>query len=417
MQKKIIKVGDLFLEDFFIGLKDIIFEESFDDFFYRRVKEIKTYAGYDESLWYPIEEDMRTSDIYPISYEKFLDMYNKIGCCTLFVDTKLFCIKFLIKELFENPKSEFLNNENFFIKIKKNIIINQYENTFNSEFFETKLSYISKKLGLVISNTKSIDLYAQNIICYCFDFIQLYLEILAENLLIDNALLLNSYIPEVKSKFLLKKKNRTKSENYIIKGFIDSIKEKRNLRFKLSSGKPKIEIIGYFPQDYKSLNKEIKRIREEYNNHKYIKEQLRKIKKGVNIEEIQQNIYNYMRNKSSEQTYITLDGEFITKDNDLIIEDFSPELIQTINNYIKLASQDRYKEYGYIISISDVIRYTLLEISGELKYFENSTDILKVINTFFERRKTQNRFYVSNEISPVYNLSSFKEKYIQFFKH
>ena len=124
-----------------------------------------------------------------------------------------------------------------------------------------------------------------------------------------------------------------------------------------------------------------------------------------------------MRNKSSEQTYITLDGEFITKDNDLIIEDFSPELIQTINNYIKLASQDRYKEYGYIISISDVIRYTLLEISGELKYFENSTDILKVINTFFERRKTQNRFYVSNEISPVYNLSSFKEKYIQFFKH
>lgn len=280
MQKKFIKVRDLFSEDFFIRLKDFIFEESFEFFFNRRIKEIKTYAGYDESLWYPIEEDMKTSDIYPISFNDFLKMYDNVGACTSFVDKSLFCIKFLIKELFENPKSEFLNNENFSIKLNKNVILNQYDKVFDSNFLEIKLSYLDRYLGIFSNNEKSIDLCARNIIFFCLNYIQGYLENIVENILVDNNILINAYDSETKYNLSLNKKNRTKEKNSLIKNFINTSKEIRNSRFKLMSGKSKIEILGYFPRNYECLEKEIKRIKKEYDNHEYIKSQLRKIKKG-----------------------------------------------------------------------------------------------------------------------------------------
>ena len=274
MHKNFTKVGDLFTEDFFVKLKHFIFDESFEDFFSRRSTEPRSYAGYDDKIWYPIDEDMKSSDIYPISFEDFLSMYKNVGCCTCFVDKSLFCIKFILEELFDNSNSIFLNNDSFSIKMNKNIVLNQYDKVFDTKFLDIKLSYITRDLGVIVDNKNSVDLLAQRLICYPFEFIQLYLENIADKLLIDSNILLNSYSAEVKYNFLSNSKNKTKDENYWTNDLKEKCKNDRNSRFTGKSGKPKTEIVGYFPHNTKALNKEIERIKKEYDSHPYIKAQI-----------------------------------------------------------------------------------------------------------------------------------------------
>lgn len=158
-------------------------------------------------------------------------MYENVGCCTYFVDKSLFCIKFFIQELFRGNESKFLNNEIFSIKINNNIVLNQYEKVFNSEFLEIKLSHITPQLGIVVENEKSLDLYARKLICYPFEFVQTYIENIADKLLIDTDILINSYNTEIKYKFLSSLKNKTKNENYWANNLKELCKNERNLRF------------------------------------------------------------------------------------------------------------------------------------------------------------------------------------------
>lgn len=415
-KKNIVFINELFSHDFFEKLKYFIFDEDFDNFYTRRISEYRDYVGYDEQIWHPIEDDMKTSDIYPLSFDDFLYMYENIGCCTYYIDESLFCIKFFIKELFSGTESELLNNENFSIKINNNIVINQYEKVFNSKFLEIKLSKLPSQLGIIIKNKKSLDLYARELICYPFEFIKSYIQMIADKLLIDNELLINSYSNEVKYKFLSDTKNKTKDENYWAHNLKELCKNERNLRFSGKSGIPEIEIVGSFPRNPEMLKKEIKRIKDEYDSYPEIKKELRKIKKGVDVETVRDNIYSCLTIKDQNTTYITLDGEIKTV-NEYGRIDCSIELLATIENYIKLASQYRYQNpSGYICSISDVIRYTLLEESGDLKNFKSNNDILKVIRNYFDRKKEEKNFYIPLEQSKIYSLKKFREKYYQFFK-
>ena len=94
-------ISRFFTPDFFENLMGFIFAENFDSFYDRKLKEKRCYIGYDDVLWQMTEDDYGSSDVYPINYDYFLNMYNNVGCCTNFVDEKLFCIKYLMKELFE----------------------------------------------------------------------------------------------------------------------------------------------------------------------------------------------------------------------------------------------------------------------------------------------------------------------------
>lgn len=68
MQNNFTRIKDLFTEYFFVKLKSFILDKCFNDFYERRIPLFRNYAGYDEGIWAPIEEDMSNSDIYPISF-------------------------------------------------------------------------------------------------------------------------------------------------------------------------------------------------------------------------------------------------------------------------------------------------------------------------------------------------------------
>lgn len=178
-----------------------------------------------------------------------------------------------------------------------------------------------------------------------------------------------------------------------------------------------MEIVGHFPRNPQLLEQEIKRIKKEFDSHPFIKKELRKIRKGEYSQTVRENIYNYLKIQEKDATYITLDGKIGTI-NEYEEINCSLDLLATIENYIKLASQGKYRAAGfYICSISDVIRYTLLEQSGDLKLFKSKHDILKVIRNYFARKKDEKDFFIPCEISKIYSLKKFREKYHQFFQY
>ncbi len=401
-------ISKFFTLDFFENLMGFIFEESFDSFYERKLKERRCYIGYDDVLWQMTEDDYGSSDVYPINYDYFLNMYNNVGCCTNFVDERLFCIKYLIKELFEKSDSEFFQNENISIKLNKNIVINEYK-----KVFITDLEKFDYNL-LILNDNPSIDLMVKKFFCFIFDYIQAFLENFLEKIIIDNEALVNSYTLETKYNLISARKNKTKEEYSLCRNIKKDCKNIRNKRFDKNKGRDKSEIVGYFPYNYEKLELEIKRIKNEYNAHPFIHKLLRKIKKGKQLRYIKYSLFQYLSNRDELELYITLGGEVECIKNPGIINDVSMELLNVINNYIK------FKSAGYYFTISDIIRYTLLEISGDLKLYQQDVtedfDILKNIYNDFARRKGCKRFSDIREICCLYKTQDFIEKYNLFLK-
>lgn len=313
-----------------------------------------------------------------------------------------------MKELFEKSDSEFLQNNNFSIRLNKNIVINEYK-----KVFITDLENFDYRL-LILNNNTSIDLMVKKFFCFIFDYIQTFLENLLERITLDNKTLINSYTLETQYNLISARKNKTKEENNLCKQIKNECKKLRNQRFDKDKGREKSEIVGYFPYNYEKLELEIKRIKDEYNAHPFIQKQLRKIKKGRPLIYIKNALIQYLTNIDELELYITLDGEIEYAKNPGIINDVSMELLSVINNYIK------FKSAGYYFTISDIIRYTLLEISGDLKlYQQNKTedsDILKVIYNDFARRKGCKRFSDISDVCVLYKTKDFIEKYNLFLK-
>lgn len=199
MTDKLKNISDIFSKDLFNNLKHFIFDENFDSFFQRRMSQQRNYSSYDTTLWkYPTEE-ISNSNIYPITYDDFYTMYNEVGVCAYFVDKHLFAIKYLMKQLFENEQSEYLQNEDITIKLSKNFIFTMYKNVFEEGLYNSTIISHSKfnpkyNKFLLFDKQESIDLYAKSIICSIFEYIQEYLENLARNLIQDNESIIDSYI-------------------------------------------------------------------------------------------------------------------------------------------------------------------------------------------------------------------------------
>lgn len=425
MTDKLKNISDIFSKDLFNNLKHFIFDENFDSFFQRRMSQQRNYSSYDTTLWkYPTEE-MSNSNIYPITYDDFYTMYNEVGVCAYFVDKHLFAIKYLMKQLFENEQSEYLQNEDITIKLSKNFIFKMYKNVFEEGLYNSTIISHSKfnpkyNKFLLFDNQESIDLYARNIICSIFEYIQEYLENLARNLIQDNESIIDSYIYETRHSYLSYEKNKSQKTNDYLKEILTECKNTRNKRLTKSKGRPKREITGYFPIDSQRLNIEIQRIKDEYSKHTFIRNELRKIMKGEDKENVRKNVYKYLTENKNTETYITLDDCFTVNTNGYI-DDISIDLLATINNYIDLKALPIYKDASSRFGISDVILYTLLEKSGDLKLYEKQNknskkydfDILKEIHHDFKKRGEKP--YKSITTSILNNDLYFKKKYKEFF--
>lgn len=405
------KISKFFTLDFFENLIGFIFEESFDSFYERKLNEKRCYIGYDNVLWQITEDDYGSSDVYPINYNYFLNMYNNIGYCTNFVDERLFCIKYLIKELFEKSDSEFLQNDNISIKLNKNIVINEYK-----KVFITDLEKFDYRL-LILNDNPSIDLMVKKFFCFIFDYIQAFLENLLEKTIIDSKQFIDSYTIETKYNIVSMRKNKSIEENRLCRQIKNECKKVRNQRFEKDKGKEKYEILGYFPYNYEKLEMEIKKIKDEYNSYPFIQQQLREIVQGEDRDTVKKNIFDYFANKKDTETYVTLDNTFERSGQYGVITDISEELLHVIDNYIKF-KPDYYDMHDKNFSLKSIILYTLLERSGDIDMYTKrfSKDcFFKNLYIDFNRRKHSNKFFNPDKICFIYNTKDFIGKYHLFF--
>lgn len=364
-------IKELFTKDFFIGLKSFILDEDFNSFYTRRLKEKRNYNTFDSALWLPNKEYMDNSNIYPIDFNLFLKMYNNVGSCAYLIDQRLLDIKFLIKELFSKQDTNYLSNNEISIKLNKNIIYTYYEKQFENDLYNAKIRDFSKlnifdNRYLLINLDNSIDFFARNVLLSIFDAVQTYLEIILEKLLADNRALLQSYNLEART-ILLSKENRTKDENKFITTIRAECKKIRNERLEREQGRIRRIFNNEFPCNVQELDKKIADLKSLYSPYK------NDIQKLLTFDTSKENI------KSRILKYI---------DENELNEIFDTELGEVLMRYVEL------KQDNYMTTFTDAVKYTLLDLTGNLGLIEHDENSLQTIDdtikSIIKRHKRDN---------------------------
>lgn len=435
---KIKAVNELFDSEFFIKLKDFILKETFDDFYNRKLAEKRDYSKGYAKFWLNTEylEDLEVNITYPLTYDWFIDTYNNDSSCAYRIDKYLFYIKYLIKEVSENKNSKYLNNKFCSIQFNKNII----EKVYNAEI--CKKLYNSRLKDLVIINlyesttdfgaNKNLTIiYARNLLLYIFEYLKSYLENLLKKIAIDTLSNIDSYRYETSMNILNTIPNQSKEMRKLTNKLKTLAKQRKTERFNEDSGtKPKV-LNGYFPQTKEGLQNCIKRYENMLNEYPEIKkiikayknrlgtsdntttlEFIEKYKKPISrkkINALKQYIWDYLKEKNSVSSFITLENDKINEFDSPSYNEEITELYSILVNYIDLLAEN------HMISFSHSIKYTLLEQSGNLHLFEIAELKEDSLRKFFARKKDNDKFSTEAKPFKIYAEKEFTEKYNKLF--
>lgn len=392
-----LKVKKIIAKDFLKKLKSFIFNESFCDFYNRRITENRYYKSFD-GIWvddeYIKDEDHKVICVIPFKFESFLNMYNSIGGCQKIIDLYLFHIKYVYKLLFEST----LKNEFYNIKLNKKIIKTFWDNEILDNLYNSKIIDLSKydfykKTHFYMEKEFFInsDYFIKHFILKLFNYTLKYLLTLCENLNNDIENIISLYPLESAKNILIQYNMDNNLINYI-SNINKEIKKQRNARFEMQKGcKGKEIIANFFPDTDKKLEFEIKKIKKEYEYWKpYVKKYLKKIKNDA----------------LNSNKYI---NEFLSFAHSV---EMDPDVIATYLNLIELNHE------GEESTIKYVIIYTLLYKSGDLKIFENNSDnlgILERIRKYFSRKTGFLKPLDLKQPNKIFQDGKFEELLIKFF--
>lgn len=421
---KIKSVDELFDNKFFEKLKDFILKESFDEFYNRKLEENRNYSQGYTKFWLNTEYlgDLDIDIIYPLTYDWFIDSYIKDGSCAYIIDKYLFHIKYLIKEVFENKNSKYLNNKFCSIQFNKNII----EKVYDAEIY--KKLYNSKLKNLVIinlyENTTDFNahknltvIYARNLLLYVFEYLKSYLENLLKKVAFDTLSNIDSYRYETSMNILNNIPNQSKEMRKLTNKLKTLAKQHKTARFNEDSGTKPKEITGDFPQTKDGLQNCIKKYENMLNEYPEIVSVLRdlkrymrnpedkKIKHKINIFKIKKEIYEILNTKENETLYITSKDTFI----ETFVNDDISILYPILSNYIDLIIEN------YVVTFSQAVMFTMLEQSGNIKLFTECELKPEAIKKFFARKTNNEKFITEEKIFKIYTEKEFTEKYNKLF--
>lgn len=426
------KVKDLFDEQFFPQLESFIFEESFENFYNRKLEEKPNRSKNITRFWLPTEylEDLEIDTNFPLTYNWFIDSYTQDENCASFFDEYLFHIKYLMNEIFNSSKTQSIKTKYFSLTLNKAIVIDFYKNEICKKIYnQSILSNSDLNNGL---NSKCI--IARKILQETLKLIKEYLETILNNISPDLNTILTTYTIEAKLHLLEKIQNPTKEENAKNKDIREKIKKIRNQRFYNTSGAPAKQLIGYFPKTKRGLQNYTKKLKKAiFENYPEIKQIFTHLKQVMNMpveptsdgfvnfllnnsatkyqKDIKKRLYNILAASEKEVTYLSLeeDGSIKQFIGEPLNEDLS-ELYPFVETYLDLLLNNKAATF------SDAVVYTLLKENGDLSLFDNAKYKDEAIRKFINRKNLDEEFYTKSEPNEIFKREDFIEKYKKLFK-